>query len=226
MLFSLEQQALVASCERQIQDIAGYVEKLDQIRKDVRKTFANARDPVAKAKLVFDWLWQKKPFRYQPGGNFRLTDVIDAQNSDSNLPVGNCLGLTVLYNCILQKMRIRTGALYLEHGFGIGPHVLSIVRVGNQMIDIEHILPEGFDYKEHLSSPSRRLWGDKELIADIYHSLGNEYFRKGILEEALKNYSMALELNPHYEYARINKAIVLDMMGNRQINNFTESGSE
>jgi lipoprotein NlpI len=59
---------------------------------------------------------------------------------------------------------------------------------------------------------SRLEWGDKELVADIYQSTGTELFQKGLFDEALKNYDMALKLNPEYEKAKINRAILLDRM--------------
>lgn len=104
------------------------------------------------------------------------------------------------------------GALYLDNAFGIGPHVLTTLQTERSMIDIENIFPEGFDYKGHLNHPSRTRWGDKDLVADIYHSLGNEFFSKGEFIKALENYDIAIDLNPQYEKAHVNKAILLDKM--------------
>lgn len=166
-------------------------------------------DPVEKARALFTWLWIKKPARYKPQGNYKFGEVIDAQLSDDAKVVGNCLGLTLLYNCLLRRMGIMTEALYLENAFGIGPHVLTILQTEESMIDIENISPEGFDYKGHLNHPSRTRWGDRELVADIYHSMGNEFFSKGELIKALENYDVAIHLNPQYEKAHVNKAILL-----------------
>jgi tetratricopeptide (TPR) repeat protein len=109
-------------------------------------------------------------------------------------------------------MGIMAEALYLENAFGIGPHVLSVLKIEDCLIDIENTLPDGFDYKGHLDDPSRMGWGDRELVADIYHSLGNELFSKGEFAKALKNYEMALRLNPQYEKAHLNRAILLAKM--------------
>jgi tetratricopeptide (TPR) repeat protein len=78
------------------------------------------------------------------------------------------------------------------------------------LIDIENIFAEGFDYKGHLSAPMRTVWGDRELVADIYHSQGNEAFEKENLPEALKNYKKAINLNPNYQKAHFNLSILLD----------------
>ncbi len=167
-------------------------------------------DPVRKARDLFNWLEKEKPARYEPHGQFRLSDVIDAQLSKDNQAVGNCLGLTLLYNCLLKRMGIDADALYLDNAFRMGPHVLTILKTEESSIDIENILPDGFEYKGHLNNQSRTRWEDKELVADIYHSLGNEYFGKGEFTKTLKNYNMAIKLNPQYEKARLNKAILMD----------------
>jgi tetratricopeptide (TPR) repeat protein len=109
-------------------------------------------------------------------------------------------------------MGMNANALYLENAFGIGPHVLTLLQTEASTVDIENILPEGFDYKGHLNNRSRTRWGDRELVADIYHSLGNELFWKGKLTEALEKYKMSIHLNPRYEKARLNKTILVGKM--------------
>ena len=103
-------------------------------------------------------------------------------------------------------------ALFLEDAFGIGPHVLTILPTMDSSIDVENILPDGYDYKGHLNNPSRTKWGDQELVADIYHSTGNEFFSKGELSKALENYEVCFRLNPSYERAHLSRAVLLDKM--------------
>jgi tetratricopeptide (TPR) repeat protein len=191
-----------------------YGKKLDSLCKEFTRETVPPSHSLLKAKGLFIWLWKKKPARYKPRGSFKLNHVIDAQLSEDAQAVGNCLGLTLLYNCLLYRMGIKAEASYLENAFAfeMGPHVLSTIQTKAAAIDIENILPGGFDYKGHLGNPSRTRWGDKELVADIYHSMGNECFERGEFTEALKNYEMAIRLNPRYEKARLNKAILLDRM--------------
>jgi len=212
MRFDLKKQALIASGLKGENRLAAYAEKLEFL---IQKCLPHNYDSFsikAQAKILFDGLWQHKPDRYRPNGNYRLDEVIDAQLKDGNHAVGNCLGLTVLYNCLLEIIGIQSEALHLKNAFGMGPHVLTLLRTDDDPIQIENILSRGFDYKGHLHDPSAERWGPKELVADIYHSRGNELFKRSQFSRALKNYDMALKLNPHYESARLNKAILKDCM--------------
>jgi tetratricopeptide (TPR) repeat protein len=192
--------------------VINYSAKLDKLYQQFMRQMTPLHEPVEKVRALFNWLWIEKPARYKPQGNYRLNEVIDAQLSDDAEAVGNCLGLTLLYNCLVRRMGIRAEAVYLENAFEIGPHVLTMLQIKESMIDIENIFLDGFDYKGHLNNPSRTRWGDQELVADIYHSFGNELFSKGQFIKALENYDRALYLNPQYEKAQLNKVILLDKM--------------
>ncbi len=213
MTFNFEKEALIASGVSEDARIADFMSKLGHLHQQFIHEIKPTHDPLTRAKALFDWLWMKKPNRYRSHGHYRLNDAIDSQSSGGNQVVGNCLGLTLLYNCLLQRTGMDAEGLYLENAFGRGPHVLSIFRGKESMIDIENILPDGFDYKGHLNDPSRTGWGDRELVADIYHSRGNEFFEKGDYTLALRSYDRAMSLNPLYERARLNRAIVLDRVG-------------
>lgn len=164
-----------------------------------------------RAKALFDWLWQTKPRRYKLGGSFRLTEVIQAQIDPDKEEIGNCLGLTLLYNTLAQGIGLKTGAIYLENAFDRGPHIFSVLYLPEGSIDIENIFPYGFDYKGHLHLP-RLEWGDRELIAEIYVSRGNELFEQGRYKEAIRDYEIALRLNPDYEKAFLNKLMAQERL--------------
>jgi tetratricopeptide (TPR) repeat protein len=211
--FNLEEEALLASGIQDKSEIIFYVAELDRIYQQFLHQMIPPPDPADKARALFAWLWISKPDRYKSQGSYKLDEVIAAQSKGDSRSVGNCLGLTLLYNCLLRKISIHAEALYIENAFGIGPHVLTLLRTERNVIDIENILPDGFDYKDHRTHPARTEWEDQDLIADIYHSVANEYFKKGNFVEALRNYDMAIRFNPRYEKARLNKAILLDKMG-------------
>jgi len=208
----LEKEALRASGVEESDRVTEYLIKLDVLYHQFIDETPLPSDPLARARSLFDWLWRKKPSRNKSHGPYRLNEVIDAQLEIHVQTVGNCLGLTLLYNCLLQKMGILTGALYLENAFGMGPHVLTLLKISNSLIDVENIFPYGFAYQHHLSDPSRTSWADRELVSDIYLSVGNEFFAKGQWDEALASYDRALVLNPCYEKAHLNRAMVLAKM--------------
>ena len=212
MPFDLEIEALLASGIEEDDQVAAYISKLGHIHQQFIREIKPTHEPLTTAKALFDWLWVTKPTRYELHGSYRLSEVIDSHLKEDSKAVGNCLGLTLLYNCLLRRVGMDPGALYLENAFGTGPHVLTILRTKDFTIDIENILREGFDYKGHLNDPSRVRWGNKELIADIYCSRGNEGYVKGDYREALKDYDRAINLNPSHERARLNKVILLDKM--------------
>lgn len=212
MAFDLEKEALIASGLKDKDQIRDYIRKLDSLSLQFGPEGGRGFSEVTRAQKLFEALWKDRPNRYQPKGQFRLHEVVYAQLCQKGRVVGNCLGLTLLYNCLLKRMGIDAQALYLENAFGIGPHVLTVIRMDDFAIDVENILPAGFNYRGHRKNPSRVAWGDKELVADIYQSKGTELFEKGQFGEALRNYDMALKLNPRYEKAGLNRAIVLDRM--------------
>ncbi len=206
----MQKEALKASGVREKEEIVLYARKLDDLYQRFSSETILLPDPSTRARALFEWLWKIKPARYKPQGYYRLNEVLDAQIDPDHLTVGNCLGLTLLYNCLLWKMDITAEALYLEDGFGRGPHVLTSLGIAEPPIDVENILRNGFDYKGHLSNAARVRWGDRELVADIYLSQGNELFEAGEFTQALKSYDAALRFNPRYEKAYLNRLILID----------------
>ena len=210
MDFDLEKEALTASGLRDENRIRDYLGKLDSIFRKFLPEEAGKISPMARAEKLFKALWKDRPNRYRSHGFYRLNEVIDAQCGSDRAAVGNCLGLTLLYNCLIKRIGIEAEALSLEYAFNIGPHVLTVLIIDDLNVDVENILSDGFDYKGHKQDPTKVTWGDKALVADIYQSRGTELFEQGRLENALENYAMALKLNPEYEKARLNQAILLD----------------
>lgn len=209
----LDQGALIASGVETEHVFNSYLAKIDQLCQRIEaEAFRSKGSDVERAKEIFHWLWRTKPSRHQYRGNFKLTDVLDAQLGEKE-EVGNCLGLTVLYNVLSQRFGLEVKAAQLEHAFGSGPHVFSVLYVGGRSIDIENVFLYGFDYQGHKGDPQRREWGSRELVADIYHSVANTFFEQGKLNSAIENYDKAIDLNPKYSKARLNKGIALVELG-------------
>jgi len=211
----LAQGALVASGIRTRRELDSHLSRIDKLCQQFEVAIAG-KDDLEKARAIFDWLWQTKPNRSERQGSFKLTEVIDAQLNLETEKVGNCLGLTVLYNVLARRFGLKVKAIHVEDALGQGPHVFSVLETGQGFVDIEHICPNGFDFKGHLGNPQRTLWRDAELIADIYHSTGNKFFEQGHYEEAVQSYSKALLLNPEYTKARLNRVLALFLLGRNE----------
>ena len=219
----LAKGALLASGVETEQEFNRYLPKVDRLCQRIADTLCDLLGKGSdweKAEGIFDWLWRAKPHRYEYGGSFRLAEVLDAQLGESD-KVGNCLGLTLLYNVLVQRFGLVVGAAYLEDAFGLGPHLFTVLYTGGRTIDIENIFPHGFDYRGHrvvlegdaVGESKREEWGSRELIADIYHSVANEFFASGKWERAIENYDKAITLHPKYTRAYLNKGIALVQMG-------------
>lgn len=204
--------ALVASGMGTRQELDRYLDTINRLYQAIANTIRDDSDAVVKARGIFDCLWQGKPDRYEPQGSFRLTQVLDCQVG-TNDKVGNCLGLTVLYNVLARQFGLAVRAAYLEEAFGRGPHVFGVLEIGKRTIDIENIFPDGFDYRAHRQARDRIEWGDRELIADMYNSNGNELAASGDWKGAIDNYDKALMLYPEHSRARLNKGLALVELG-------------
>jgi hypothetical protein len=178
--FNLEEQALRASGIEEKHQTFHYQNQLDSLVRRFIKDIPSTLPSSFRAEALFHWLWREKPCRYRSRGHYRLNDVIDAQLAKEDQPVGNCLGLTLLYNCLLRRLGMMVESLDLEDAFGRGPHVLNLLKTEASRIDVENSLPAGYDHRGHLGNPSRLRWENRELVADIYLTHGNEAFRKVI----------------------------------------------
>jgi len=211
----LAQGALLASGVETVKELICYLEKIDRLCQRIAEALLDLPPKGSgseKARVIFNWLWREKTHRYEYGGNFRLTHVLGAQHGEKE-KVGNCLGLTVLYNVLAQRFGLGVKAACLEDAFGLGPHLFTVLYAGEITIDIENIFRDGFDYRGHRSVAKREEWGDRELIADIYYSVANEFFLSRNWEQAVAYYDKAIKLRPKNTRAYFSKGIALVELG-------------
>jgi len=211
---SLEEGALIASGAKDRNSLQSYTQKLSCLIEQIPLTQKEAGE-YSLGRSLFDWLWLQKPRRFKSGGPFRLTEVINAHLTRNTDQVGNCLGLTLLFNVLAKRLGLTAEAVYLEDEFGDSPHVRSVVVINGSPIDVEHASPGGYDFEDKRPRFERIWWSGRELVADIYHSEGNLLFHEGKLEEAVAAYDNSLLLNPRYTKAYINAAATLLVL-NRQ----------
>ncbi|MBI2847395.1 MAG: tetratricopeptide repeat protein [Chloroflexi bacterium] len=211
---NLARTAFVASGVKTHLELQVNLEKLEGLLSQVSMEIEPVGKPeVEVARRLFSWLWLRKPARYVSGGDFKLTRVIDAELDDSRPGVGNCLGLTLLFNSMALGWGLKTKGVYLPEAFGAGPHVFSTLRAGDRAVDIEHIYQYGFDYRGHVDNPQRQELSDRELIAEVYLARGNEFSEAAAWDKAIEMYERALLLFPRSARARLNKGLALVELG-------------
>lgn len=213
--------ALIASGVATQSEMDSYLGRLDGLWRSIPLETLAPQSKLEVAQRLFHWLWQRRPARYRSGGSFKLTDVLEAELDSASQAIGNCLGLTLLYNVLLERLDLQPRAVHLDSAFGIGPHVFTVMHleecrpepVEGRSIDIENIFPHGFDYKGHLGHPQRKEWDSRQLVADVYASRGSQCFEAGKLEAAVDSYERALALNPTHPTATLNRAMALTELG-------------
>ncbi|MBI2867480.1 MAG: hypothetical protein HYX97_03990 [Chloroflexi bacterium] len=171
------------------------------------------RDALHTAEAMFRWLWLTKPVRYQPGGPYQLQTVVKRQVEWRQKTVGNCLGLTVLYNALLQRLGLRVEAVYAPDAARQGPHVFSRLRLDGRRLDIDSSVPFGFGTARFMHAKDRVVWDNQALVAEIYASRGNEALNAGDAALAVRCYRKSLALHPGHPMVGLNMGIALAAQG-------------
>lgn len=151
----LLKMALQASGVKAHNEIVGYGAKLDQIFRNFILTLKSELDPLLKAETPFHRMWQEKTSRYEPHGRDKIDEIIDSQLDQGSPVVGNCLGLPLLCNRLLEKLGLQAKAFYLKISFGLRPHVFTLIESKKSFVDAENIFATGFDFPGHRGNPSR-----------------------------------------------------------------------
>ena len=204
----LERALLILSGLKNEEEIAGYVRKIDQLEegfKDYEKSKRNviAHKELHGAILLFEYLWDKKPKRYN--NNFFLTNVIDAQLSyNKNKKVGNCVGLTSLYTVLGLRTGLKPLILHLPG------HIKNRLIIGKRKYDIENTSPFGFNPKVSNSIGN----SIHHLLYDVLDSRGIAKVNSGDIKGAIQDYNKAIEINPEFSQTYNHRGIAKSKSGN------------
>lgn len=227
----IERALLIFSGLNTEKEIAEYKLKLGEIDAGfqifLEVNDINQNKPVEVAKALHKYLWKGKKERYN--GNYFLTEVIEAQRSIKDQPVGSCVGLTALYT-----------VLGLRHGLDLSVivdprHVLSRLKpkgLFSRKKNIENNSRRGFDgkieknFKEYHHLPSlaiatlinradslhksKNFFGALENLitaldfniehSDLYSRMGSLKGAWGYHEDAIKDQEKSIELDPKNPY--------------------------
>jgi tetratricopeptide (TPR) repeat protein len=147
------------------------------------------------ARSLFDYLWTSKPRRF--GEYFLLADVVDAQlDPDMTRTVGTCIGLTSLYSVLGARLGLHLSLLANPD------HIMSRLRVGPRIIDMDHTDPLGFGCGSPEDFRELPLW---TLPAIVLNSRGLRHEKEGRFADARADYERALGIDPHYANALNNR---------------------
>lgn len=201
----LERALLALSGLRAEPDVIVYEQRIDQIldrfwqRHAALKPMGHSIAPAYRhreiAEALFEYLWTSKPNRF--GESIHLTDAVDAQlDPGPHRTVGNCVGLTSLYSVLGSRVGLRLSLL-------VSPdHMLSRLRAGDRILDLDHTDPLGFDCSRASCFREFRL---AMLTASVLNGRGLKKERAGCRAAARSDYEEALRVNPGYANAYNNR---------------------
>ena len=203
----LERALLILSGLNSEEEIAGYVKKIDQLEEGFEAYKISKRDVRAYKELreairLFDYLWDKKPKRYN--NKVHLTEVIDMQLSKHrHQTVGNCIGLTSLYTVLGLRKGLNLSILHSHN------HVKNRLRINKKEYDIENTLSYGFNFKQNDFVGNSVNY----LLNVLFNNNGLRKYDAGNFCGAIKDYDSAIEINPKYYQTYNNRGIVKRKLG-------------
>ncbi len=141
---SLVEAGLVASGVVWTEDLGRFGPRLEGLVDRAREA-AGAGSTRDRARRVFEWLHRDVLARYELHG----VDLPGLLNDGRY----NCVSATLVYNSLLASLGIRSAAVLVPS------HVYSVVRAGDQWIEVETTSPRGF-------SPARTLGEYKRFLEE------------------------------------------------------------
>lgn len=192
--------------------------EIDRLAAGLRKSLGEERDPRRVVSTLNRFLFVEEGFRYDPVAgdpeNYFLDRVLERRR-------GNCLGMTMLYLALAEKLALPLRAAYVpSHCFpryedGTIRINIECADGGSERSDATYAR----DFRISGGRPYLRSLGKKEMIGVYLKSLGAAYSRRGLDEQALWLYGAASEFYPglpdvyfnagvsHHKAGRIDEAI-------------------
>ncbi|MBM2827605.1 MAG: hypothetical protein HW408_137 [Actinobacteria bacterium] len=189
--------------------------EINRIARRVRTSAAGDDDPAGVISAITRVLFEEEKFIYDPStGNpeYYLLDRVLARKR------GNCLGMTVVYLAVAERLEIPLGSVYVpSHSFiryeGNGARInVETGMEGTEQKDEWYA--KKYNLKEN--SPYLRTLGRREIIGVYLKTLGAAYSRKGMEEEALHVYREAALFSPKLPDAYFNAGVSYQKMGRNE----------
>jgi len=191
--FDLATSGFIASGIKDGSELDSYLNRFGRLVSDIGsdERVGDATRGVNKAKAVFDWLWNSKPKRYN--STSKLTEVLNNQLSKGD-GVGCCIGLTLFYNSICQRLNIDMGAVLttILESRPVSPHMYSAINTGRGIVLIENTLKDGFDIKKGKG----KIIDNQKLIQWFLYDQSNDCEKAGECRKAFSLEEVALRISP------------------------------
>ncbi len=179
-----DQACLIASGVDTGKKMQAYLKKIDLLisrighETDVTKT----SDPLAKAKIIFDWL-QKN------ANDGTYNDCYDFRDT-LNLRVGNCLSYAIRFTIVCRHFGIDIKNIFIPG------HIYNMLVSNEHTHHFEHTHSDGIVKKTDLYNPQKKVMKDTELIAEIFLYKARNANVDMKYEESCKYCQRALTCNP------------------------------
>lgn len=193
--FDLARAAFIASGVRDRNELASYLQRFDDLCSNISRgekciTSASRED---RAQAIVDYLWGSQQNRaeeasYGDIGIWRLTEVFDNQLSGKDV-VGNCFGLTLLYNCIAERLGLITRAVVGEN------HTYSIVEGEEGWRVVENTINEKLGCRQLTGN----IISNQKFIKKLLCRMVIAYERDKKYKDAFAYEKTLLMINPHTE---------------------------
>lgn len=197
-------------------DIDKYLKKLDDIVKNIKTSLQDETEPEQIIKTINLVLFNELQFQYVQTGDLdslSLNRVLDTK-------VGNCVGLSILYLCIAEGLRLPI------YGVSVPEHIFVRYDDGDFRKNIETgyegmATPDSY----YVNMPGKRIsqksikngsylknLTKNEVVADIYLNRSILEKEKGNREKALRDVTRSIELHGNDAVAFCNRGVIYEKM--------------
>lgn len=194
--FDLVKSAFIASGIKDRGKLKFYLERFNDLclKISLDKRFITATTDVGKGQAIADYLWDGKPNRAERSndefGTWRLSEVLDNQLSDQEV-VGNCVGLSVLYNSIANQLGLVTSFVETDN------HTYTILESNKDRTVVENTVNERIGIRKLRG----RIISDQKLIKKLLLRSAIYCERQGDYQAAFEYEKTKLMINPNRENA-------------------------
>ncbi len=197
-------------------DMDGYLRKLADIVKNIKISLRDETEPEQIMKTINRVLFNELQFTYVQTGDLdslSLNKVLDTKT-------GNCVGLSLLYLCIAEELRLPI------YGVSVPEHIFVRYDDGDFRRNIETgyegmFTPDSY----YINMPGKRISQTSirngcylknltrnEVIADIYLNRSLIQKEKGNVQAALQDVNRAIQLHGNDAVAFCNRGVIYEKM--------------